>query len=389
MVKREISKVLLKLSRQYPVVTLTGPRQSGKTTLVRNSFPGKPYTNLENIDQRELAINDPREFLKRYQKGAIIDEIQRAPSLLSYIQTTVDEKKIAGMFILTGSQNLNLLSGVSQSLAGRTAILKLLPFNFSEIANYSNTYSIDKLLVRGFFPSIYEKHLDPVIYYRNYIETYIERDLRQLINIKDLHLFQIFLKLCSGRVGQLLNASSLAGEVGVSSMTIKNWISILEASFIIMLMEPYFENINKRVVKSRKLYFTDVGLAAHLLGIETAGHVMNHPSRGALFENMVIMDVVKARFNAALSHNLYFYRDGNHNEVDVLFKSGYRLTPIEIKSAATFHSQFLNGLTHIRKALPARVGPGFLIYSGDAEQKVLKDNVVNYRNASKKIIGKK
>lgn len=383
MVKREISGILIKLSKQYPVITVAGPRQSGKTTLVRKIFQKKPYVNLENIDQRELAVNDPREFLRRYDDGAIIDEIQRAPSILSYIQTAVDEKKESGMFILTGSQNLNILSGVSQSLAGRTAILKLLPFDINEIMSYKRSFSTDDLLVKGFFPSVYEKRLNPAIYYRNYIETYIERDLRQIINVKDLHLFQIFLKLCAGRIGQLFNASSLAGEVGVSSTTIKNWISILEASFIVMPLEPYFENINKRVVKSRKLYFTDIGLAASLLGIENSAHVTNHPSRGALFENMVIMEMVKKRFSVAMGHNLYFYRDSNNNEIDILFKRSHVLTPVEIKSAATYHSQFLDSLVRIRKAFPKKIGPGFLVYSGEAEQKVLKDHVINYRNAGK------
>lgn len=382
MIIREMSKTLKKLARQYPVITITGPRQSGKTTIAKALFPHKPYANLENIDQRELALADPKEFLGRYPDGAIIDEIQRSPALLSYIQTKVDEARIPGMFVLTGSQNLNLLSSVSQSLAGRTAILKLLPFDITEISGYGKKLSIYDFFINGFFPAVYQKNLNPAVYYRNYVETYIERDLRQIINIKDLHLFQIFLRLCAGRIGQLFNASALASEVGVSSTTIKNWVSILEASYIVVLLEPYFENINKRVVKSRKLYFTDVGLASHLLGIENSRHASTHPSRGAIFENIVIMELVKNRFNKALDHNLYFYRDSNNNEVDILFKQGHTLTPVEIKSAATFHPEFLKGLSHIRKVMPKKIGPGFLVYSGDLEQKISSDTLINYKNSA-------
>ena len=383
MIKRQISKNVLSLSKQYPVITITGPRQSGKTTMAKSLFPNKPYHNLENPNTREFAINDPVEFLKKLPTGAVIDEIQRAPELLSYIQTIVDDIKLPGMFILTGSQNLNLLQHVTQSLAGRTAILKLLPFNFAEISTYGLPPDRpDSIILNGFFPAIYEKKLDPTVYYRNYYETYIERDLRQLINIKDLHLFQIFIKLCAGRVGQLFNASGIANEVGVSPATIKNWISILEASFILFLLEPFHENINKRVVKSRKIYFTDVGLASYLLGIEDIIHVTNHPSKGSLFENMVITEILKARYNKGLGPNLYFYRDSNRNEVDLLFKQGNMLTPIEIKSASTFHIDFLKTLSHIKKILPAKINPGFLVYSGQTEQKIHGHKILNYKNSS-------
>ncbi len=382
MVKRQISETLLSLTGQYPVITVTGPRQSGKTTLVKSLFPDKPYHNLEDPDIREFAFNDPSAFIKKLPGGAVIDEIQRVPRLLSYIQSVVDETRSQGMFILTGSQNLDLISHVTQSLAGRTAILKLLPFTLAEVSRYkSAALSFNDIALNGFFPAVYEKKPAPTIYYRNYYETYVERDLRQLINVKDLHLFRVFMRLCAGRIGQLFNASGLANETGVSPATIKNWISILEASFILFLLEPFHENINKRVVKSRKIYFTDVGLAAYLLGIEDIKHVANHPSRGSLFENMVITELIKARYNKSLDHNLYFYRDSNDNEVDVLFNKGHQLTPVEIKSSATFHADFAKSLAYIKKIMPSRINNGFIVYSGDIEQAVKENKVLNYRNA--------
>ena len=383
MIKRQIAKTLLDLSKSYPVVTVTGPRQSGKTTLVRAIFPEKPYSNLENLDEREMANIDPRGFLKRFPKGAVLDEIQRAPDLMSYIQTIVDEKEIPGMFILTGSQNLSLLANISQSLAGRTAILKLMPFNFAEAGNYGISHTVDDFILQGFFPGVYSKKLNPTIAYRNYYETYIERDLRQLINVKNLNLFQTFVRLCAGRIGQLFNANGLANEVGVSVATIKSWLSILEASFIVFLIGPYYENINKRVVKSRKIYFSDVGLAAYLLGIESAKQAMNHPLRGSLFENIVIMEIIKARYNKALDHNLYFYRDSNRNEVDILFKHSHKLVPVEIKSSSTFHADFLKGLKYIKKILPKKIESGFLVYAGEIEQSVQAYKVINYKKSEK------
>ncbi|MCG2711242.1 MAG: ATP-binding protein [Candidatus Omnitrophica bacterium] len=382
MVIRHLSKIMGELSKQYPVITVTGPRQSGKTTLVKTLFKNKPYRNLENPDEREFAVKDPRAFLARVKDGAIIDEIQRVPSLLSYIQTYVDERKIPGLFILTGSQNLNLLSSISQSLAGRTAILKLLPFDIDEISRYDKNLPLEQLLLNGTFPAIYEKNLNPTIFYRSYYETYIERDLRQLINVKDLHLFQIFIRLCAGRVGQLFNANSLSNETGVSTATIKSWLSILEASYVLFLLEPFHENINKRLTKARKIYFYDAGLASYLLGIENVEQALTHPLRGNLFENLVVTELIKQRFNKGLDHNLCFYRDSNGNEIDILFRHGHLITPVEIKTAETFNSGFLKGLTYIKKVLPSKIGNGFLIYGGNIEQKILNNTVINFKNCS-------
>ncbi|MFH1664833.1 MAG: ATP-binding protein [Candidatus Omnitrophota bacterium] len=386
MITRIMSETLISLAKSYPVITITGPRQSGKTTLAKSIFKNKPYCNLENVDERAFAINDPRAFLKKFPKGAILDEIQRAPDLLSYIQTIVDKNPSSGMFILTGSQNLNLLANITQSLAGRTAIFKLLPFTLKEITGYRKSFSTNDYLLNGFFPAVYEKKLNPTIFYRNYYETYIERDLRQLITIKDLNLFQIFIRLCAGRIGQLFNANSLANEVGVSSASIKSWMSILEASFIVFSVQPYHENIAKRVVKSRKIYFYDVGLASYLLQIENTNQLATHPLRGGLFENLVISELVKSRYNQALDHNLYFYRDSNHNEIDVLFKHGNTLTPIEIKSALTFNNEFLKNLTFMQKLIPDRTGKGFLIYGGNIEQNIHENSIINYKNAENALL---
>lgn len=383
LIDRTIEKIVLTLATQYPIVTITGPRQSGKTTLVKKLFPEKQYINLENPDQREFAKLDPRAFLGKLPDGAILDEIQRAPDLLSYLQEIVDTRRLNGHFILTGSNQFALLNDITQSLAGRTVLLKLLPFSMQEISLQTAQFSTDDLLFHGFYPGIYQEKRNPTIAYRSYYETYIERDLRQLVQIKDLDTFQRFVRLCAGRIGQVFNASHLSNEVGVSLPTIKSWLSILQASYIVMTLPPYFENISKRLTKSSKLYFYDVGLATYLLGIENPQQLSRDPLRGALFENLALMELVKTRLNQALDPNLYFYRDSHQNEVDVVFKSGTMLTPIEIKSAQTFHASFLKGLHYFDKIFPDRVNQGFVVYDGNIEQKVQKFEVLNVRNIAR------
>jgi len=381
MYKRTIEKELKSLAKGYPVVTLIGPRQSGKTTLVRHAFSEKPYANLEAIDTQELANFDPRGFLKKFPEGAILDEIQRCPKLLSYIQLIVDEKDKKGMFILTGSHQIELQQAITQSLAGRTALLTLLPMSIEEIRDAGFTFSLDELILKGGYPRIYKDELDPTKAYRNYFQTYIERDLRQLIQIKDLSQFQHFVRLLAARVGQLVNFSSIGGEIGVSANTAKQWISILEASFILFKLEPYFENFGRRIVKTSKLYFTDVGLVCYLLGIENQTQLERDPLRGQIFENLVVLNFVKQRLNQGLDPQLYFFRDTHGHEVDLIFKSANELIPIEIKSSETFNSAFLKNLKFFQHLVGERASHSYVIYAGDGEQKGENFSLLNFRTA--------
>ena len=385
LVEREISSTLSKMTKQYPVITITGPRQSGKTTLVQNIFQDYTYLTLEDPDVRELAISDPREFLKNAGNRAIFDEIQQVPELLSYIQGIVDNKKKHGMFILTGSHQFDLFNSISQSLAGRTAILTLLPFSFNELDSINSTFSADEYILHGFYPGVHDRKLEPVKAYKNYFETYIQRDLRQIVNIKDLRIFQKFVRLCAGRIGQLYSASGLSNDLGVSVPTVNSWISILEASYVVFLLEPYHENIGKRLIKSPKLYFYDVGLAAYLLGIETVTQMERDPLRGNLFENMVIAELVKKRFNRGLDHNLFFYRDSNGNEVDILFKQANLFFPAEVKAASTFNRDFLRSLLHVRKQRVPLGNDSYIIYSGIQEMKVEGVQLLNFKKCGKVI----
>jgi len=369
LINRTIEPVLKNLAGKYPVVTITGPRQSGKTTLCRKVFSQKPYADLESPDVREFAIDDPRGFLAQYPDGAVFDEIQRVPDLVAYLQPMIDEDQREGRFILTGSQQFEVSNTINQSLAGRTALVKLLPFTTEEIQTEFPLPGIDGLLYHGFYPRIWDKQLNPTQALGDYFETYIERDLRQLVAIKDLNLFQRFIKLCAGRVGQLLNISSLANDSGVSHTTARNWISILEAGYIIFLLRPYHRNISKRLVKSPKLYFYDVGLAAFLLGIENEKQISRDPLRGGLFENMVIAEALKFRFNQGKISNLYFYRDSKGNEVDLLRVSGPDIFPIEIKSGMTITRDYFKGLNHFKKLFPDSIPQGSgIVYAGDSMQ---------------------
>ena len=369
MIRRDIENILIKLANQYPVVTITGPRQSGKTTLIKHIFSDKKYVNLETPDIRQFALADPRGFLDQYD-NAILDEIQRAPDLLSYIQPIVDENKEPGRFIITGSQQFEVLNNISQSLAGRTALLKLLPLSIAEIKDAFDVSSIDKLIYNGFYPRIYDTNIEPHQAIGDYIVTYVERDIRQLISIKDLNLFEKFLKLCAGRIGQLLNLQSLANDTGISHTTARSWISILEASYIIFLLPPWFNNFSKRLIKSPKLYFYDVGLASYLLGIENEKQVFRDPLRGNLFENLIIIDVLKYRFNKGKKSTLYFYRDSKGLEIDLIYEAGRNIFPIEIKSGATVSEDYFKNLKkflRIDKALSTPYG-GAVFYGGSEIQ---------------------
>lgn len=383
MYPRIMADELKNSAKKYPVVTLLGPRQSGKTTLVKESFPEKPYINMESLHERELAASDPISFLERYPDGAVIDEIQAAPKLLSYIQVRVDNSQRKGEFILTGSHQLLLNEAISQSLAGRVAILHLLPLSLEELTMAGIQKSVDEILYTGCYPRVYADQLDPTKTYASYVRTYLERDIRVLLQVHNLDLFQKFMLLCAARVGQIFNKDGLAGEVGVSAKTIGHWLSILEACYIIYRLPPYFENFGKRAIKSPKIYFCDVGLVAYLLGIETVEQMSRDPLRGNLFENLVVNELMKARYNQGLDPRLYFFQVSGRNEIDVIFQKGHQLIPIGIKSTRTFNSSLLSGIKSFTKIAPDRCVNPSLVYSGDDEMKIGDIHLLNYRHASK------
>jgi len=384
MYPRILKAELLTSSKNYPVVTLLGPRQSGKTTLACATFPKKKYISLEDLDLRELAASDPRGFLSTIDpaQGAILDEIQRVPELLSYIQSRVDKNKKMGEFILTGSAQFQLHEGISQSLAGRTAITKLLPLSIPELGLSSKTISEEELIFKGFFPAVYDRNLDPTRAYRNYFETYVEKDVRLIKNIENLAAFQKFVRLLAGRIGSVYNMDSIASEIGVSQPTIRSWTCVLETSFILFFLQPFHSNFSKRLVKRPKLYFYDVGLATYLLGIEKISQLKRDPLYGSLFENLVVTEALKERYNKGLDSNLYFFRDSHGNEVDLILKRGNELVPIEIKSGATFHKDFLKGIEYFKKLKSLRILPGAVIYAGQEEQKIGNTQLLNYKKTA-------
>jgi predicted AAA+ superfamily ATPase len=377
-IDRTIARTLTQNAREYPVVTLTGPRQAGKTTLARHEFPTYRYVNLELPEARELALHDPRSFFEHYSPPVIIDEIQRVPELLSYIQVDVDEHRDEnGRYILTGSEQLDLRAKVSQTLAGRTALLQILPLSCFELNRAGVTLDRDDYLYRGFMPGIYRSNLNPTSFYRNYYQTYVERDVRQLISIRNASAFEVFLKLLAGRVGQLINLSDLSGATGVSSTTLGEWLSVLEASFIVFRLRPYYKNFGKRLVKSSKIYFTEPGLAAYLLGIREPDQVATHPLLGGLFENLVVAEAMKAKLNKGEDSNLFFFRDNNRLEVDLLVDNGQNLVPIEIKAARTFTAEFFKAFSLLRRVgVPFK--SGFVVYAGELETNFKDDRIVKY-----------
>lgn len=365
----------------FPVVAILGPRQSGKTTLAQMMFPKHTYLSLEDLDIRAAAAQDPRTFLQTNQKGQglIIDEFQYVPELLSYIQTIVDREKKMGHFILTGSQNFLMSQSITQSLAGRVSLHTLLPLSVPELAQ-SNLLpaEIEPMLYQGSYPAIYAQQVPPHKLYSNYIQTYVERDVRQLTNVGDLSTFQLFLALCAARVGQLLNLTSLANDCGISDHTAKRWISILEASYIIFLLRPYHVNFGKRLVKTPKLYFYDSGLACHLLKIKQ-DELALHQSRGNLFESFAIAEIVKWHYNRGIVPSLYFWRDQTGNEVDCLIAQGQTLTPIEIKSSRTYNQRFFEGLSFWNKIAEQEPDNGFVLYAGSAQQPRVNNKMISWQ----------
>ncbi|OPX30341.1 MAG: AAA family ATPase [Gemmatimonadaceae bacterium 4484_173] len=375
MINRNAETTVKTLAEGYPVVIITGPRQSGKTTLARSVFPAMEYVSLENLDTRRSAIEDPRMFLDRFPRGAVLDEVQHCPDLLSYMQEKIDFSGTAGSWILTGSQQFGVLSEITQSLAGRAAYVELLPFSVSELKDENN---LDKVLYSGLYPPVYDRNLDPGIWAGNYIRSYVERDVRRYINVKNLSVFQRFIGLCAARIGQLLNLSNIAADAGITHNTAREWISVLEASYIVFLLRPHHRNFRKRILKSPKLYFHDTGLASWLLSIETQKAMNLSPMRGPLFENLVISEILKARYNQGKQSNLYFWRDRAGHEVDLIVEDADRLIPIEIKSGQTVTTDYFKGINWWKNLTGEK--ESYLVYGGDSSYQRTGTSVISWRN---------
>ncbi len=380
MIQRTLTVKLKKAATQYPVITLTGPRQSGKTTLVKAVFPDYKYISLENPDQRMFALDDPNGFLRQFDTGVILDEVQRTPDLFSYIQTIVDSKDRPGQFILTGSQNFLLIERISQSLAGRSVIFHLLPFSQRELQGMETYYPEDfpyvssnlpvqndlwTTLLTGFYPRIHDKGLVAREWLASYYQTYIERDVRSVVNVGDLETFGRFIRLCAGRTGQLLNFSSLAADCGISNMTAKRWLSVLQASFIIAQVRPHYENFNKRLIKAPKLYFLDTGLLSFLLGIRNADELRYHALRGAVFESFVFSELYKLYLHHGQVPDIYFWHDVKRHEIDFILDRGRKMLPIEVKSGETLTLDSFKGLKYYRDLAGDKSERPVLIYGGD------------------------
>jgi uncharacterized protein len=378
MIQRDAEDTIHTLLRGFPVVTITGPRQSGKTTIAKAIFPDKPYASLEEPDVRHAAREDPRSFLERFPDGAVLDEVQRCPEILSYLQSIVDADGRMGLYLLTGSQQFGLLSGITQSLAGRTAFVELLPFSFHELAQAGKQPSnLNRMLFTGGYPPLYDRDVAVRAWFGAYVMAYIERDVRQILKIQDLETFQRFIRLCAGRTGQLLNYSSLAADCGITHNTAKAWISLLEASYILFQLRPHHANFNKRLVKAPKLYFYDVGLVSWLLGIQTPEQIETHPLRGSIFETFVVAEWMKSFLNSGEQPAFYFWRDSNGVEVALLIERGGRIMPVEIKSGKTVAADFFSGLEKWTALAGDMAIEPTLVYGGEE----------NYRHKGIRIMG--
>ena len=386
MIKRQIEEELLLLKNEFPIIAILGPRQSGKTTLSQNVFPDYQYISLEDIDYREFAANDPRGFLNKYSKDIIFDEIQRVPLLMSYLQSHVDTLKENGRIIITGSHNFFLMEQISQSLAGRVGITKLLPFSAEELSDRKLT--LDQQIFTGFYPRIYDQNIRPEVFYKNYISTYIEKDIRQIKQVTKLDLFMKFMRLLAGRTGQELNLSTISDECGVSHNTISEWVSILEASFLIYKLKPYHKNYNKRLVKNSKLYFTDTGLVCSLLGIRKPEELDYHFLKGSIFETFVFSEFIKSCYNTGEKFDLYFWRDNHKKEIDLIVDSGIKKFGIEIKRSETIQEKFFSSLSYWKNLSSTESEDMFLIYGGEKNYIQYGMNVVSWNNIFNGIIKK-
>ncbi len=381
MINRDLTKKIKKYIKNYPVVALVGPRQSGKTTLLKNLFSEIKYVSLEDLDVRIFAESDPRGFLNTYKPPVIFDEVQKVPQLFSYIQTEVDKNNKAGQYILSGSQNFNLIEKITQSLAGRVGILTLLPLSVNEIKkNKLSLNTLEKAIFTGFYPRIWDKKINPTDWYLNYIQTYIERDVRQIKNISNLSLFQRFVKLCAGRSGQILNLSSLANDCGINHNTIRSWLSILETSYIIYFLTPFYKNFNKRLIKSPKIYFYDTGLVCSLLGIENQHQIIAHSQKGALFETFIISEFVKKSYNQGKKFNGFYISEKNGHEIDLFFEDNNQFKAVEIKSGATVSDNYFGNIKYWQKNIRLEQKNSYVIYGGDENQKRTNAQVLSWRN---------
>jgi len=364
MIKRDIEPYFEHCLKKFPVVVLTGPRQSGKTTLCRAMLKDRPYISFENPDMQAMATDDPRGFLSRYGDGAVFDEIQRVPQLLSYLQQIVDESRRNGRFILTGSHNFMLMRSVQQSLSGRVALLHLLPFSMAELGTRIRGQSPEKLMLTGFYPRIYDRKAEAGETMRNYVATYVQRDVREVLSVKNLSQFQKFLRMCAGRVGQVLNLSGIGSDLGLSHTTVREWLSVLEASYVVFLLPAYYRNFNKRLTKAPKLYFYDVGLASYLLGIDSPDRLALDPIKGALFENLALMEIVKHFYNAGKDAPVYYYRDSNGQEVDIVVELNRKLHLIEVKSGQTPMPDWTKSMRSLHEAAGDDVESSAVLYAG-------------------------
>ena len=365
MIPRHASTTLQRLANGFPVLAITGPRQAGKTTLARALFGHKPYVSLENPDEREFALTDPKRFLARFTEGAVLDEVQRCPALLSWLQTWVDERQRMGDFVLTGSAQFDLMAGITQSLAGRVGRVELLPLSGAELGNERLGADLDTLLLTGGYPTLYDRDVRPEDWFPNYVSTYLERDVRQLLAVRDLTQFQRFVRMCAARSGQLLNLAALGADCGVSAVTARQWLSVLETSYLVMQLQPYHSNFGKRLTKTPKLYFLDVGLMAWLLGLRDTTTLATHAARGALFETWVVSELVKQRFNAGQRAELFFWRDNTGHEVDVVYETPQGLQGVEIKSGSTFASDWPKAISKWRSLATDPVCTPRIVFGGE------------------------